>query len=459
MGGMILPLDTIAAVTGGRVLAAAPRPAEGLSLDSRRCEGGRLFAALKGARSDGHDFLPDAAFHGASATLVEREIPVPAGMGAVLVPSVERALVALGRHVRDAFSGTVAGVVGSCGKTTTKDFCAALLRRLGPVHATAGNRNNLLGLPETLLEADASARFWVLEMGISRPGEMEDLAPVARPTAVVFTTIQPVHTEFFPSLEAIRDEKGKVLGHVPAGGLAVVNADDPLLSSMEIPQGVRRATYGRSPGVDLRILPMEKPGPEGSLFVLERGGRRAEGVLPLAGRHNLMNLAAAACLAAEMGLSLEEAARVAADLKPASHRGERHLLSGSVLLLDDSYNSNPAALSEVLAETRSWGRPVAAALGEMLELGASSAELHREAGRRAAGAGVQVLLAVGGPDAGEMAAAFGESGGRALHVPHWRDGARWIEEHVPEGGALVVKGSRGIGLDGLVAWLLERRGA
>ncbi len=458
MAGMILPLDTIAAVTGGRVLAAAERPSVGLSLDSRRCEGGRLFAALRGARCDGHDFLPDAALHGAAAALVEREVPVPSGMGAVLVPSVERALAALGRHVRDAFPGTVAGVVGSCGKTTTKDFCAALLRRLGPVHATAGNRNNLLGLPETLLEADASARFWVLEMGISRPGEMEELAPVARPNTVVFTTIQHVHTEFFPSLEAIRDEKGKVLEHVPAGGLAVINHEDPLLSSLEIPAGIRRITYGRNPGADLRVFPREKPGPAGSLFVLEGRGRRAEGILPLAGRHNLMNLAAAACLAVEEGLSLEEAARVASDLRPAPHRGERHDLDGSVLLLDDSYNSNPAALSEVLAETRSWGRPVAAALGEMLELGSSAKELHREAGRLAAQAGVRTLLAVGGPDAGEMAASFGEWGGEALHVRHWSEGARWIEERLPEGGALVVKGSRGIGLDGLVAWLLERRG-
>ncbi|MEW5764161.1 MAG: UDP-N-acetylmuramoyl-tripeptide--D-alanyl-D-alanine ligase [Acidobacteriota bacterium] len=458
MAGMILPLDTIAAVTGGRVLAPAERPSVGLALDSRRCEGGRLFAALRGTRNDGHDYLADAALHGAAAALVERELPVPAGMGAVLVPSVERALAALGRHVRDAFPGTVAGVVGSCGKTTTKDFCAALLRRLGPVHATAGNRNNLLGLPATLLEADASARFWVLEMGISRPGEMEDLAPIARPTAVVFTTIQPVHTEFFPSLEAIRDEKARVLAHVPAGGLAVLNHDDPLLCGMEIPGGLRRATYGRNPGADLRVFPLEKPGPEGSLFVLERGGRRAEGILPLAGRHNLMNLAAAACLAVEEGLSLEEAARVAADLRPAPHRGERHHLAGSVLLLDDSYNSNPAALSEVLAETRSWGRPVAAALGEMLELGPASTELHREAGRRAARAGVTVLLAVGGPDAGEMARSFGESGGEVRHVGHWSEGAHWIEERLPEGGALLVKGSRGIGLDALVAWLLERRG-
>jgi UDP-N-acetylmuramoyl-tripeptide--D-alanyl-D-alanine ligase len=460
MARLTFTLEEAARAVGGRLLAGPPsRPLSGLRLDSRNCFEGCLFAALKGARTDGHDHLEDARRRGAAAALVEREVPLPAGLAALLVPSVEEAVQALGRMARRAFRGEVAAVVGSCGKTTTKDMAAALLKRLGPVHATSGNRNNLLGLPETLLEADLSARFWVLELGISHPGEMESLAPLAAPTAVLFTTIQKVHLEFFPSLAAIRDEKARVLHHAVPGSLAVLNADDPLLQDLPLPQGFRRASYGLSPAADLRILPRERPSPAGVSFVLEGKGQRAEGLLPLLGSHNLLNFAGAACLAAEMGLPLREAAAAAAELSPAAHRGERFLLDPDVLVLDDSYNSNPAALALALASLRTLDRRPLAALGEMLELGPEGPELHREAGRRAAEAGVRALLCVGGENAGEMGRAFAAGGGEWLHVGTWAEGLPWLAARLAPGDVLLVKGSRGVGLDGLVRALREGRGS
>ncbi|MGC8763372.1 MAG: UDP-N-acetylmuramoyl-tripeptide--D-alanyl-D-alanine ligase [Acidobacteriota bacterium] len=460
MARLTFTLQEAAAAAGGRILAGPPSLAlSGLRLDSRSCFEGCLFAALKGSRSDGHDYLEDARRRGAAAALVERELPLPSGLAALRVPSVEGAVQALGRMARRAFQGEVAAVVGSCGKTTTKEMAAALLRRLGPVHATSGNRNNLLGLPETLLDGDLSARFWVLELGISHPGEMESLAPLAAPTAVLFTTIQKVHLEYFPSLEAIRDEKARVLRHAAPGSLAVLNADDPLLAGLPLPEGFRRAAYGLSPGADLRVLPKEKPSASGVPFVLEGKGQRAEGLLPLLGSHNLLNFAGAACLAAEYGLPLGEAAAAAAELRPFAHRGERFWLEPGILVLDDSYNSNPAALASALGTLRTLDRRPLAVLGEMLELGPEGAELHREAGRRAAEAGVQALLCVGGENAAEMARAFAPGGGEVLHVPAWPEGLPWIEARLSAGDVLLVKGSRGVGLDGLVRALREGRGS
>ncbi len=460
MARLTFTLEEAAQEAAGRVLAGPPGLAlSGLRLDSRSCFEGCLFAALRGSRTDGHDHLEDARRHGAAAALVEREVSLPQGMAALLVPSVEEAVRRLGRMARGAFGGEVAAVVGSCGKTTTKEMAAALLRRLGPVHATSGNRNNLLGLPETLLDGDLSARFWVLELGISHPGEMESLAPLAAPTAVLFTTIQKVHLEFFPSLEAIRDEKARVLCHAAPGSLAVLNADDPLLADLPLPPGFRRASYGFSAAADLRVLPREKPSPAGVPFVLEGKGRRAEGLLPLLGSHNLLNFAGAACLAAEMGLPLGEAAAAAAEARPAAHRGERFLLPGDVLVLDDSYNSNPAALALALMSLRALERRPVAVLGEMLELGPEGPELHREAGRKAAEAGVRVLLCVGGENAGEMARGFAPCGGEWLHVEAWAEGVPWITERLAPGDVLLVKGSRGVGLDGLVRALREGKGS
>lgn len=451
-------VEEIARITGGRVAGGAAASVSGLSLDSRRVAGGSLFACLRGERADGHDFAAAAARAGAAAVLAQRPVDLPEGVGLVIVGSVERAVRDLGREARRSFRGEVVGIVGSCGKTTTKDFTAALLRLAGAVSATEGNRNNLLGLPETLLGADQEARFLVLEMGISKPGEMAELAPVAQPTAVVFTTIQPVHIEFFPSLRAILEEKASVLRWTRSGGFAALNADDPLLASLPLPEGITAVTYARDARADVRVRPLASL-PEGTRFSLETPSGRAEGLLPLQGLHNLSNFAAAAAAAARFGVGAEEAAAAAAGLRPAGHRGEMARLAGDTLLYDDSYNSNPAAAALALATAKGWGRRLVAALGEMLELGTSGPAAHGEVGKLAAEEGVAVLLAVGGDNAARMAEAFAASGRPCLHAATWQEGAAWLGERLRDGDAVLVKGSRGIGLDGLVAWLKKERGA
>jgi len=457
MARLTFRLDEIANRLHGRLYGRATAQVRGLAYDSRRCPRGALFAALKGERADGHDYAAEAIANGACAVLVERKVALGPEAGMVIVECVEEAVRELGIMAREAFRGTVVGVVGSTGKTTTKDFTASLLAEQGVVDSTPGNRNNLLGLPETLMEADTDADFWVLELGISRPGEMELLAPIARPTTVVFTNIRPVHTEFFPSLEAILEEKAKVLRFTRGERRLILNGDDSLLAQMDLPPGFETVTYGKGKENDVVVSAGSSTSPEGVPFVISAGAKRAEGTLGVPGLFNLENFAAAAATAISSGLAVERAASAAATLRTGAHRSITRKLSGDVLLLDDSYNSNPAAMASVIAETSRWKRRVVAALGEMLELGEISAEKHAEIGRLCAESGVAALLAVGGSVAGEMADAFRASGRPCLFVKDWREGVEWFYELIKGGDCVLVKGSRGIGLDGLVEWLLERR--
>jgi len=439
----------VAALVGGTLLTGDPGArVSGCALDSRAVSPGCLFIALRGERADGHDFCAAAVASGASALLVEREIQGLRGAAVVRVDSVAEALRALGRGARDRFDGTVVGVVGSCGKTTTKDFAAAVLSRAGLVTATSGNRNNLLGVPETIFNADAAARFWVLELGISTPGEMGSLAPVAAPDGVVFTTVQAVHLEFFDSVESIRDEKVSVLEHARAGGFAVVNADDPLLAPIAVPEGLRRLTYGRAAGAAVRLETGAAVSAAGFPFALHHAGQRTQGFLPVAGEHQAMNFAAACAAGIACGMALDEVAAAAPSLKPARHRGELRELASGALLLDDSYNANPAAVRSVLASAAKWGRRTVAVLGEMRELGPDSVRFHAEVGREAAST-VDALATVGGEGARAMAEAYGAEGRPTLYAPRWDEVRAWVEERLGAGDLLVVKGSRAVGLDGL----------
>lgn len=449
MAAMSFTAAELARLAGGLLSAGeASTPVCGCSLDSRTVPQGGLFVALRGEHADGHDFCGQAAAKGAAAVLVERDVELPPSVAVIRVPSVEQAFRVLGAAARKLFQGTVVGVVGSCGKTTTKEFTAEVLRQAGPVSATAGNRNNLLGVPETILNADLGAKFWVLELGISTPGEMADLAPIASPDAVVFTTIQPVHLEFFPSVAEIAEEKAKVLRWTRGGGFAVINGDDPLLFGVALPAGLHRITYGRSAGVDLYLETGAEVSAAGIPLALTWKGNRVQCFLPVAGDHQAMNFAAACAVGLSCGLSLEESASASPRLRPAKHRGELKELACGALLLDDSYNANPAAVKAVLASAAKWGRRTVAVLGEMRELGPESERFHAEVGAVASST-VTALAAVGGTGARAMATAFGSSGRESVYAPRWEEIRPWVSERLLPGDLLVVKGSRAVGLDGL----------
>lgn len=452
-------IEELATLCGARVERASDARVRGLSMDSRRVRPGNLFVALPPRRepffcevpNDGHPFSDDASRAGAAAVLAERAVDVRNGTGVLLVPNVFSALREVGLAARRAFSGDVVAVVGSCGKTTAKEFTSEVLSGRFRVSATEGNRNNLLGVPETLANSDLDASVWVVEMGISSPGEMEFLAAGVEPSCVIFTTVRPVHMEFFPSLEVIRDEKARVLAHLKPGGFIAVNADDPMVFSMPFPSWARRMSYGLGEGADLRFRPAGPQGPEGVPFVLEEGGRSARGMLPVAGLHQASNFAAACAAGRLLGMSLDEVAETARRLKPSAHRGEILALRGGGLLVDDSYNSNPAAVESALRTIAGWGRRAVVALGEMRELGASSPEYHRTVGALAAELGVQALLSVGSGGAAALDGSFATCGRPHRTAASWEEGLEWLLGQVRDGDVLLVKGSRAWGLEGLVA--------
>jgi UDP-N-acetylmuramoyl-tripeptide--D-alanyl-D-alanine ligase len=477
-----LSLADVLAGTGGALVA--PAPAElalaSVSIDSRTLEPGALFVAVVGPRFDGHDFLAEAAARGAAGALVHREVAAPAGLPLVRVADTTRGLCDLARHVRRQAALPVVGVTGSVGKTTTKDMTAHLLATRGPVLRTEGNLNNQYGLPLTLLRLRREHTAAVLEMGMSAPGEIRALAAVAEPDVATITRVAPVHLEFFPSVDAIAEAKAEILEGLRPGGAAVLNGEDPRVVAIGERFGGRVVWFGRDRRFDVSAenergeeredRPSRGPSGErtertaraarGTSFDLVIEGRRTAVSLPLAGAHFVSNFLAAAAAAHVLGVSPEAMAEAATSLRPARHRGEVRRLGEGVTLLDDCYNSSPAALEAALAALALVpGRRRVAILGDMLELGPTGPALHRAAGQALAG---RVDLVVGvGALAGEIVEGAREAGLPAPSLLRFDDAARAVEglgALVRPGDAVLVKASRGVRLEAVVDALLARFG-
>lgn len=443
-----------AKITGSELIGEAGVLFSGMSYDSRSVREGSLFVAVAGENADGADFVGSAFGRGATVAVTSRRMTPPTGKAILVAASPEEAVRLLAVSARRAFKGTVVGVVGSAGKTTTKDFSAKFLSILGPTFSTSGNRNNLLGLPEMILGADENASFWVLEMGISKPGEMESLAPIASPNVVLFTSIRPVHTEFFPSLEAIRDEKAKVLDHLTPPSFYIYNADDGLLSELPVRFGKTSYSYGRSEKADLKIGSIEDKGENGFSFTVSYGSESASIDLPFLNMVQCQNFSAAFMLSLALGGSFSSALDVVPRLAPGAHRGVPHSLRNGILLYDDSYNSNPEALFSLIKSASGWRRRLVGVFGEMKELGSESERYHREAGELAREA-FSSLLCVGGDGARILSLSFSGSNRQVFWAENWEDGYRWLRGQVDPSDAVIVKGSRSIGLDRLVDRFLE----
>ncbi|HVD77796.1 MAG TPA: UDP-N-acetylmuramoyl-tripeptide--D-alanyl-D-alanine ligase, partial [Vicinamibacteria bacterium] len=381
-----LRIEDVATATGGRLLA---RPARldltGVSIDSRTVRSGEVFFAIVGPRFDGHDFLLAAAAAGAAAAVVHLNVAAPPGLGLVRVEDTTRALSDLARHVRATANVPVVAITGSAGKTTTKEMTAALLATRGPVLKTEGNLNNQYGLPLSLLRLAPEHTAAVLELGMSAAGELRALTGLARPDVAVITMVAPVHLEFFDSVEAIAAAKAEILEGLDADGVAVLNADDPLVR--EIGEGrIGRPHRGKLIwfGRDRRYQVSAENWRgtiHGMRFDLRLGGESVDVALPLPGPHFLSNFLAAAAVAHHLGIGSDAIVKAALEMKPARHRGQVLALGQGVTLLDDCYNSNPAAVEAAVTALgmAAPGRRVAF-LGDMLELGPAGPDLHRETG-------------------------------------------------------------------------------
>lgn len=457
-----------AAAVGGRVVAGGPEGSfSGAAIDSRKVAGGEVFFALPGERTDGHRFVGDAFARGAAAAIVQERIELPEAFAHRVVIEVAdsfRALHDLARHVRAKTPERLVGITGSAGKTTTKELAAAMLAARFRVARTPGNLNNLYGFPLSLLNVPDDAQWMVAEMGMSTAGELAQLSLLGRPNIAVFTVVRPVHLEFFGSLAAIADAKAELLTGLAPDGLVVANADDPEVARIARRHGQARTVWYGVESANAEVcatgVAPAPGGAVGSRFRLEAGGESVDVALPLHGLYNVGNCLAAAACAWAVGVPLGEIAVAVAGARPAAMRGVVHRLLDGITLIDDSYNSNPDAVARALegAAPLAAQRRVAV-LGDMLELGPEAPRFHREAGERAARAGFALVAGVG-ELARELAEGARGAGAEARWFPDAAAAAEWLESEAREGDLVLVKGSRGVGLEKVVERLLgEAAGA
>jgi UDP-N-acetylmuramoyl-tripeptide--D-alanyl-D-alanine ligase len=448
---------TQGALVGGRLEAAVT----GVSIDSRTCAAGDVFFAIRGPRQDGHAFLPDVLARGAGAAVVSRypsEERWPAELPLVLVEDTTHALQRLAAFYRRRWAIPVVAVTGSNGKTTTKELCAAVLSERFRVHKAGGSFNNQWGVPLTLLGLSPLHQAAVLELGMNAFGEIAALAQLARPQIGVITMIAPAHLEGVGSLEGVQKAKGELVQAIPPDGTVVLNADDPLVLGLAREARGRVLTYGHAATADVRLGEITPSG-GGLAFTLATDGQRVDARLPLSGRHNAWNAAAAAAVGVALGVPLAVAVEGLGRAAPVKGRLVWRE-AGGVRILDDTYNANPVSLRAALDALRDAGGPggLWVVFGDMLELGPGSEPAHAEAGRW-----IATLPAAGLATAGAAArataataAAAGCPDVQACRTPE--EAAAHVAARVRPGDRVLVKGSRGMRMERAVEAVLARLG-
>jgi len=458
---MLFSLDEILRATGGALLGAPPEAVSAVSTDSRSVKPGELFVALRGPRFDGHDFIGEVARKGVQLTVADASWlgahEIPPGIAVISVPDTLHALGDLAAFHRSRFSIPLVGVTGSNGKTTTKEMLAAILARTGKGLKTSGNLNNLIGLPQMLLQLTEKDRWAVLEMGMSEPGEIDRLAEIAAPQVGIVTNAFPAHLESMGSVEAVAQAKGELFLRLPAGGTAVCNADDPLVCGLTIADGVTRLAYGLH-GAQVTASGLENAGHAGQRFILQIAGAEFPVNLRAFGRHNVLNALAAAAAAFSLGIDASEIRCGLESFEPVEKRFRLEEL-GDVTLVDDSYNANPGSMAAALvtlSDIRGSGRALAV-LGDMLELGAGAMEAHHEVGRLAATCVCRLYLL--GRFAETVKAGALEGGLPDENIVVAEDHEQILADlrgSLQAGDTILVKGSRGSRMEkvseGLRAW-------
>ena len=430
-----------------------------VSIDSRTVKAGSLYVGVRGERFDGADFAASAIEAGAAGVVVPRDwrarTKPTAGQAVVIeVDDTTAALQALAHGIRREAGTKVVAITGSAGKTTTKEVTSEFLEGRYRVVRNRGNFNNHIGLPLSLIELRRRPDLAVVELGMNHAGEISTLVRVAEPDVRVWTNVGEAHLGFFASVDAIADAKAEILERADASTLLVANADDPRISARTGAFRGRVVTFGIDADADVRARDVVDRGIEGTSARVSARSGVVDLSTPLVGKANLANILAATAVAEEFGVPLAEISAKASRLRPASHRGEIVRLASGITVVDDSYNANPTATRkalEVLASGSASRR--IAVIGEMLELGERSPELHAGVGRAAANSGVDVLLAVGGAPAKAMADAAIQSGMDAASVRHFAtsdEAAAALVALVKAGDLVLVKGSRGVKTDRVV---------
>ena len=422
--------------------------AQAYSIDSRTIGPGQLFFAVKGERLDGHDFVGAALEQGAAAAVVRKDQlnHYPDRSRLLAVDDTLVALQTLATAVRKVWGKPLVGVTGSAGKTTTKEAIAHVLGARFRVLKSEGNFNNHFGLPLMLLKLEPEHDVAVIEMGMSHAGEIRALAKIAQPEIGVVTNVAPVHLEFFDSVAGIARAKYELIESLPAGGTAVLNADDEYVSQFGRDFKGKVITYGTRATADIRAENVQTRGAEGSEFDVVMAGHREHARLPLVGEHNILNALAAVAVGLVHGLKPSEAVGALATLAPPDKRGQVVQL-GNIAVINDCYNSNPKALHamvDALAAMKAARQIVVA--GEMLELGPAAAEMHRAAGRHIAEKKIDVLLGVRGL-AKDMVDSARQAGMTAEFAATPEAAGEWLARETRDGDVVLLKASRGVKLE------------
>lgn len=409
------------------------------STDTRTIEPGAVFIALQGPSHDGHDYIDEAFRKGAAAAIAARN---EAARGpVVVVPDTLEALQRLAAWARERWKGDLVAVTGSAGKTTTKEAIAHMLSARKKTARTPGNLNNHIGVPMSILEIPDSAEAAVIEIGMNHPGEIRALAAIARPGVGVVTNAGWAHVENFHSLDGVALAKRELIESLPPDGVAVLNADDDRVARFADVHPGPVVTFGIERDADIRATGVE-------LFS-NRSRFHAAGVdfeIPLAGRHGVMNaLAAIAVAYGVFGIPAEELVEAARHLAPAKMRGERLEVRG-ITIWNDCYNSNPDAARSMIGVLRDTpAKRRIAVLGEMLELGRWTEDLHRAVGRYAAECGIDYLVGIRGAARHmvEEAVQAGLPAGAAYFFDTPEEAGAFLRDFLAPGDAVLLKGSRG----------------
>jgi UDP-N-acetylmuramoyl-tripeptide--D-alanyl-D-alanine ligase len=443
----------IGAVIGIRV--AGDARITGWSVDSRTVAPGDLFFALRGPNHDGNVYVDDALRKGAVAAIIDEQDSLRGNDSRplLIVPNSLGALQKIAAWAREQWGGEVIGVTGSAGKTSTKDVIAEVLSVKMPAGKTIGNFNNHVGVPLSILRLPAGVRVAVLEMGMNHAGEIRELAEIARPRIGVVTNVGHAHMEAFDSIEGVAAAKRELIEALPGDGVAVLNADDPLVSQFRNVHRGRTITFGLSEGADVRAEQVEITA-EGVRFEVQ--GVRFES--RLMGRHSILNLLAGIAVAGLYDIRPGDLTRVVSELSAGSMRGQR-FVHNDILILNDCYNSNPdaaRAMLDVLRETPAKRR--IAVLGEMLELGHWAESLHRDVGSYVANCGIDVLVGIRG-EARHLVDAAREAGqavDAAFFSPDTTAAGDYLRQIARPGDVILFKGSRGTHVEQALERFLAR---
>jgi UDP-N-acetylmuramoyl-tripeptide--D-alanyl-D-alanine ligase len=452
--------DEIAEAVGGE--ANGRFEAEGVAFDSREVGTGDLFLALKGEATDGHRFVGQALGAGAAGVVVSERVEAPH----VLVADTNKALNELGRASRARSQAKIVGVTGSVGKTGTKEALFAALDRAarGRAHRSVKSYNNHTGVPLSLARMPREARFGVFEMGMNHAGELAALTRLVRPHAAIVTAIAPAHREFFASEEEIADAKGEIFQGLEEGGTALVPFDSPYrdrLIAAAKPYAARIVTFGLGEGADVRATYAVRAAGGGTMVTASLGEAHLSYTISQPGEHWVSNSLAVLGAVDAVGGDLTSAGLALADLPGLKGRGERHCVEvsgGGALLIDESYNANPASMAATLAsfgEEKVAGRRIAV-LGSMRELGPDSASFHAALAEPVEQAGVDYAILVG-DEMEALAKALGSAVKKA-HVGDAAAAAGLVREAAGAGDAILVKGSNSVGLAALVEALASGTG-